>query len=161
MKRVSITLTLALLLVWLLLNNTLAIGHIVLGAVLAVLLAFAATALRPVQSRLRRADVALLLLVKVLIDVVQSNVGVARVVLGLVPGRTVRSGFMVVPLDLRDPHGLAALAMIVTSTPGTVWRGLSADRSELTIHVLDLVDEAYWVRKIKQRYERPLREIFE
>jgi multicomponent K+:H+ antiporter subunit E len=30
----------------------------------------------------------------------------------------------------------------------------------LTIHVLDLVDKAEWVRTIKARYERPLLEIF-
>jgi multicomponent K+:H+ antiporter subunit E len=31
----------------------------------------------------------------------------------------------------------------------------------LMIHVLDLIDEDEWVRKIKGRYERPLMEIFE
>jgi multicomponent K+:H+ antiporter subunit E len=31
----------------------------------------------------------------------------------------------------------------------------------LMIHVLDLVDEAEWIRTIKQRYERHLLEIFE
>ena len=51
--------------------------------------------------------------------------------------------------------------MIITSTPGTVWQSLSADGRELTIHVLDLVDEAHWVRRIKHRYELPLRTIFE
>jgi multicomponent K+:H+ antiporter subunit E len=53
------------------------------------------------------------------------------------------------------------LAMILTATPGTVWVDLSTDSSELTLHVLDLKDETQWVRTIKQRYERPLMEIFE
>lgn len=161
MKRVSITMSVALVLVWLLLNNTVEIGQIVLGIVLAVSLVVAAAPLRPLQPHLRRADVAVRLFVRVVVDIVQSNFAAARVILGLVRNRAVRSGFMVVPLDLRDPHGLAVLAMIITSTPGTVWQGLSADRRELTIHVLDLVEEVYWVRKIKQRYEQPLREIFE
>lgn len=161
MKRVPITMSIVLVLVWLLLNNTLAIGQIVLGIVLSVALVVAAAPLRPLQPHLRRADLAVKLFVRVMVDIVQSNFGVARVVLGLAGKRQVRSGFMIVPLDLRDPHGLAVLAMIITSTPGTVWQGLSADRRELTIHVLDLVEEACWVRKIKQRYEQPLREIFE
>ena len=83
------------------------------------------------------------------------------IILGLVRDRSIHSGSMTIPLELRDPHGLAVLAMIITSTPGTVWQGLSDDRRELTIHVLDLVDETQWVRKIKQRYELPLRSIFE
>jgi multicomponent K+:H+ antiporter subunit E len=51
--------------------------------------------------------------------------------------------------------------MIVTATPGTVWAGLSDDRSVLTLHVLDLRDPDAYRRTIKGRYETPLREIFE
>lgn len=161
MKRASLAMTCALVAVWLLLNSTAAIGQIVLGAVLGVALIAAAAPLRPLRPHLRRPAVAVKLFFSVLIDIVQSNFAVARIILGLVRSREVRSGSMAIPLELRDPHGLAVLAMIITSTPGTVWQGLSADRRELTIHVLDLVDEARWVRKIKQRYERPLQDIFE
>jgi multicomponent K+:H+ antiporter subunit E len=161
MKRGSIAMTLVLLIVWLLLNNTVALGQIVLGIALGAALVAAATPLRPLRPRLRRADVAVRLFFSVLADIVQSNFAVARIVLGLVRNRPIHSAAMTIPLELRDPHGLAVLAMIITSTPGTVWQGLSDDRRELTIHVLDLVDEAHWVRKIKQRYELPLRSIFE
>lgn len=161
MKRASLAMTGVLLVVWLLLNSTAAIGQIVLGAVLGVALIAAAAPLRPRRPHLRRPAAAAKLCFSVLIDIVQSNFAVARIILGLVRSREVRSASMAIPIELRDPHGLAVLAMIITSTPGTVWQGLSADRRELTIHVLDLVDEAHWVRKIKQRYERPLRDIFE
>src|SRR3546814_11639671 len=70
-----------------------------------------------------------------------------------------KPGFVKIPLTLRDPHGLAALACIVTYTPGTVWAGLSEHDDALTLHVLDLTDEAHWIRLIVQRYERPLKEI--
>lgn len=161
MKRASLAMTGVLLVLWLLLNNTAAIGQIVLGTVLGMVLVAAAAPLRPLRPHLRRPAVVVRLCFSVLIDIVQSNFAVARIILGLVRSREVRSGSMAIPLELRDPHALAVLAMIITSTPGTVWQGLSADRRELTIHVLDLVDEAHWVRKIKQRYERPLRDIFE
>jgi multicomponent K+:H+ antiporter subunit E len=96
----------------------------------------------------------------VAVDVLRSNVGVARVILGLTGGRRVHSAFLDIPLDLRDPHGLAVLAAIITSTPGTSWAGVSQDGTMLRLHVLDLQDEAYWIRTIKQRYERPLMKIF-
>ena len=56
---------------------------------------------------------------------------------------------------------LAALAIIVTFTPGTAWGQLSTDRRLLLLHVLDFEDEGALVRRVKARYERPLMEIFE
>ena len=160
-QRVSPALVLLLLAVWLLLNQTLAPGQVLLGLALSVLLAWFGHDLRPLRARLRRVDRALGLFFVVLWDIARSNVAVARIVLGLVGRRKVRSGFLEVPLDLRDDHGLAVLACIVTSTPGTVWAGLSPDGATLTLHVLDLRDEDAWIRTIKQRYESRLMEIFQ
>jgi multicomponent K+:H+ antiporter subunit E len=157
---ISPVLVLALVALWLVLNQTLAPAQIVLGVFLGVLLAWAASALRPLHAHLKRMDTAAALIGVVLMDIVRSNVSVGRIVLGLA-GREIRSGFLDIPLELRDPHGLAALAVIVTSTPGTVWAGLSPDGDTLTLHVLDLHDEAEWIRVIKHRYERPLMRIFE
>lgn len=157
----SPTLVLSLTATWLLLNQTLAPAQIALGAALAVAMAWAGSTLRPLRARLRRLDVAAVLLLVVLREIVRSNISVARIILGLVRGGKVSSGFLHIPLELRDPHGLAALAAIITSTPGTVWVGVSPDGSTLTLHVLDLRDEAEWIRTIKQLYETPLRKIFE
>lgn len=160
-RSISPLLVLALAALWLLLNQSLAAGTIVMGVALGTALAWAASALRPMRARMSRWDVAARLAWTVLQDIVRSNIAVARIVLGQAGRGTIRSGFLHIPLELRDAHGLAALAMIITSTPGTVWVALSADGRTLTLHVLDLVDEAEWVRFIKQRYERPLMEIFE
>lgn len=159
--RFSPALVVLLTVVWLLLNQSLAPGHLILGLLLALLLSAASTRLRPVRARLRRPDVAVKLLGVVLVEIVRSNLGVARIVLGLVRHRTVRSGYVDIPLDLRDPHGLAALAIIITSTPGTVWAGQSEDGRVLSLHVLDLDDERRWIRYVKDRFEAPLRKIFE
>jgi len=161
MSRRPFLLIAGLIAMWLLLNGTLAPAQIVLGTVLAVSVVFAFRAVRPLQPRIRRPRAALALLGRVLADIVRSNIAVARIILGLVRDREVRSGFLDIPLELRDPHGLAVLAAIVTSTPGTVWVDLALDGSTLTLHVLDLQDEAAWIRTIKQRYERALMEIFE
>jgi multicomponent K+:H+ antiporter subunit E len=160
-RTVSPVLVLALLALWLLLNQSLALAHILLGLVLAVVFAWAASTLRPLRARIRRLDVAALLIVVVIKDIVLNNLHVARIVLSPTRPRTIRSGFVRIPLELRDPHGLATLAIIVTATPGTVWAGLTPAYDTLTLHVLDLEDEAAVISLIKSRYEQPLRRIFE
>jgi multicomponent K+:H+ antiporter subunit E len=157
----QVLLSFLLLTMWVLLNQTLAPGQIVLGAALALLLGWLSTTLRPLRPRVKGLRAAIGLVFLVLADIVRSNLAVARIVLGLVRDREIRSGFVEIPLDMRDPHGLAMLAAIVTATPGTVWVDLSADGSMLTLHVLDLKDEAGWIRWIKERYERRLMGIFE
>jgi multicomponent K+:H+ antiporter subunit E len=161
MKIVPPVLTLTLVVLWLLLNNTLASRHIVFAIVLAIALMAAAARFRPVQPRVRRLLLIPQLAAMVFIDIVRSNFSVARIVLGLVRDREVRSGFLDIPLEMRDPHALAILAAIVTCTPGTAWAGRSPDGRTLTLHVLDLKDEATWMHTIKNRYERPLMRIFE
>jgi multicomponent K+:H+ antiporter subunit E len=154
-------LSLALLAMWLVLNQTLDAGHLVLGSALALVGGHVLAGLQPPERRLRRRGRALaMLLALVLIDIVRSNVAVARIVVQ--PGaRSRTSGFVSLPLELRHPGGLAALACIITATPGTSWACYDAARNTLTIHLLDLVDEAAWVSLFKQRYERRLMEIFE
>ena len=92
-------------------------------------------------------------------DVVVSALQVAAGV-GRARRRPPRGAFVTVPLDLRDPHGLAALAIITAVVPGTVWCDLAPDRGSLLIHVFDLGDEADFIASYKRRYELPLKEIF-
>ena len=160
-RAVPPVLTGALLVMWLLLNDTLSLGQVLLGASFAVALAWSSGALRPLTPRIRRPHLALALLGYVLHDIARSNIAVARIVLGLTRGRDVRSGFVKVPLDLTDAHGLAVLAGIVTATPGTVWVDHDEATSTLTLHVLDLKSETEWINWIKDRYEKLLMEIFE
>lgn len=153
-------LSLALLALWLLLNQSLTPGQIILGVVLGIGGALALTALEPPKLRLRRPGAILELSFLVLVDIVRSNIAVAQIILG--PRRKdVTSGFTRIPLDMRAPHGLAALAIIITATPGTLWVDFDSGQGLLTIHVLDLVDEDAWIATVKQRYERRLMEIFE
>ena len=130
---------------------------------LAVVMALAAPqvvrVLRIEPVRVRNPGTILKLATSVAVDVVRSNLAVTRILAGNRTDRT--SGFIHIPLDLRDRFGLAVLAIIITSTPGTLWVEYDRARGRLLMHVLDLVDEATWVETIKQRYERPLMEIFE
>jgi multicomponent K+:H+ antiporter subunit E len=160
-RKPPILLMIGLLAMWLILQDSLAPAQIAFGLLLSVGATLALRAARPAQPRLHRPLVALRLASRVLLDIVRSNVAVARIILGLVRHRQGRSVFLQVPLELRDPHGLAVLAAIITSTPGTIWVDLTRDGRTLTLHVLDLQDEEQWVHTIKQRYEGALREIFE
>ncbi|MBB3974218.1 Na+/H+ antiporter subunit E [Hansschlegelia beijingensis] len=151
----------ALLLLWLLANQTVRPGQILLGAAVALVGGWALTALQPPKARLRRPAAALRLGGRVLVDIIRSNIAVGRIVLGLNGRRERRSGFIDIPLELRDQKGLAALACIITSTPGTLWVNFDPARGTLMIHVLDLIDEEEWARTIKGRYETLLLEIFQ
>lgn len=151
---------LALFAMWLLLVQSLGPGQLILGALLAVGGAWTLTALEPPSIRVRRPGAILELSLLVLADIVRSNIAVARIILGP-RSQNETSGVMQIPLELRAPYGLAALAIIITSTPGTLWVNFDPASGILTIHVLDLIDEEAWVETIKQRYERRLMEIFE
>lgn len=155
-------LPIVLLLVWLLLNDSLATGQLVLGLCFALLVSLLITRLRPLPAWPRRPLVVLVLIWHVFLDIVRSNIAVGRIVLGATNERQQpHIGFVKIPLDMRDPHGLAMLSIIITGTPGTVWAGHDPLANTLNLHVLDLQDEAAWIRTVKQRYERPLMEIFE
>ncbi|MDD3352934.1 Na+/H+ antiporter subunit E [Zoogloea sp.] len=144
---------------WLLLNDSLAWHQWLIGAALALAIPKLANTLRPLPARPRRLVVAIGLVWHVLLDVIRSNIAVGRIILGTVRQQP-QVGFLKIPLDMRTPHGLAVLSIIITATPGTVWAGHDQDSNELTLHVLDLQDEEVWLRTIKERYERPLMEIF-
>lgn len=149
----------AIFAMWLLLNQSVSPGQLILGGVVGVLGSRLLARLGPDPGIVRSLKPVPRLLAAVLADVVRSNVAVATIVLS--PRRRDRvSGFVSLPLDLRNRHGLAVLACIVTATPGTLWIQYDRKSDRLLIHVLDLVDEEHWIELIKRRYERPLLEIF-
>jgi multicomponent K+:H+ antiporter subunit E len=65
------------------------------------------------------------------------------------------------PLRVKHPGGIALLATLVTTTPGTVSCLVDEARGELVVHALDCADPAALAAEIRERYESPLMEIFE
>jgi multicomponent K+:H+ antiporter subunit E len=161
MKRLmpSAPLSALLFLTWPLLNQSWSLGHLTLGAALALVIPWFTEALRPDKVVLRHPGKILRLALLVLWDVVTANIEVARCILG--PESAIHPRFVWLPLSITDPHGIVALASIVTMTPGTLSSELSDDRRHLMIHVLSLRDEAELIAGIKARYEAPLQAIFE
>jgi len=152
---------LLLLVLWLLLNQSAGAADVLIGAAVALGGTLAYARLRSPGRRVRaRVWTMAELIALVLADIVRSNVAVARIVLGLHRARRT-AGFLTLPLEVRDPRALAAMACIITATPGTSWARYDRTGNVLTIHVLDLVEEETWIRLFKQRYERRLMEIFD
>ena len=143
---------------WLLLNDTVTVGHAVMGLVLALLIPPFAARLDREFARLGTLRPVPKLLAVVLWDILVSNLRVAAQVLG--PEHKLKPGFIWVPLDIANIHGIAALTSFITLTPGTVSAALSEDRRHLLVHVLHLEDANALINEIKSRYEAPLMEIF-
>jgi len=152
------SLTLVLWLTWLLLNGF-SVGHALLGLILAVVLPLGTRPFWPqvplVRDRMGRLRFGL----RVAKDILLANLAVALKVLG--PVKDLQPGFVEVPLDLRDSFAITVLTSTVSLTPGTVSADVSEDRTRLLVHALHVEDPQALVAEIKQRYEGPIKEIFE
>ncbi len=153
-------LTVSLIVMWMMLTRF-STGHLILGTAVALLAGLAMSALQPSRSRLRRWDKIPRLVVIVLGDIIRSNIAVAQLILSDGRHGQRHSGFVEIPIDLRDQTALAILSIVITSTPGTAWIQFDATSGRLLIHVFDLVDTETWVDLVKNRYEALLMEIFE
>ena len=153
-------LTAALIFMWLVLNRSLSLGQILLAVLFGVAAPALLAPLRPARPRIRHPLVVLRLIGVVGVDVIRSSLDVFWT---LVKSRVQppNSRFVVIPLDLRDHTALAALAMITTVVPGTVWCELARDGSSVLLHVWDAADTEAFIEHYKRAYERPLMEIFE
>lgn len=153
-------LALGLFAVSLLMSGSVEPPAIALAAVLALATPQVMRALDAQTIRIRSPKAIVSLAGLVLVDVLRSNWAVSAIILGSRKHER-RSGFIHVPLDLKDRYALAVLAVILTATPGTLWVEYDGATGRLLLHVLDLIEEDEWVHLIKTRYERRLMEIFE
>jgi multicomponent K+:H+ antiporter subunit E len=144
--------------VWLLLQQSLAVPQLLAAAVLALVVPKLVHGFIGPATRLRTLTAALRLSLVVLWDIVISNVVVARIVLS--PRADPRPAWVPVPLDSRHPTAITLLATIITMTPGTVSCVVDDRAAQILVHALDCDDAAAMAAQIKARYERPLMEIF-
>ncbi|QCU89158.1 Na+/H+ antiporter subunit E [Thiomicrorhabdus sediminis] len=152
-------LSLVLWLVWLLLNNTLAAGHMILGAVLAIVIPLLTSKFWPESVCIRYPATLFKFVVIVLWDILIANVIVAKLILG--NKHNLEPKFLHIPLDLENPLAIGILANTISLTPGTVSCDLSEDKKILLVHGLHESDPESTINEIKQRYEKPLKKVFE
>lgn len=142
---------------WLMLNHSIELFDVMVACILAVLIP------KLVQPFIvRTPNIHWLLAMKlagvVLWDIVISNVRVAKQVLG--PLDQLHPKWYRVPLDTDHEHVNTLLAMIITTTPGTVSAGIDQERGDILVHALNTDDPEADILDIKTRYEAPLMAIF-
>ncbi|MDR5866604.1 Na+/H+ antiporter subunit E [Halomonas koreensis] len=152
-------LSLLLLVVWLLLVRSLAIGHLLLGGLLAVAIPLFTYRFWDVQPDVKRPWLLLRFVARVLGDIIVANFQVAWLIVN--PWQRTRPHFVEYPLMLEERFTITLLANTISLTPGTVSANLRMDGRTLLIHALDVKDEDALIAQIRDRYERPLKEIYE
>ncbi|QEM80718.1 Na+/H+ antiporter subunit E [Halomonas binhaiensis] len=152
-------LSLLLLIVWLLLVNQVSVGHLLLGGILAIAIPRLTSRFWDRQPTVHKPMKLVLFFLRVVGDIIVANLQVARIILS--PWRRSRPHFVEYPLMLEERFTITILASTITLTPGTVSANLRMDGKTLLIHALDVEDDATLIRTIRERYEQPLKEIFE
>ncbi len=152
-------LSLALLGLWLMLNQSLAPADWLLGALIACAIPLWVRPLLTHRLQIHKPWALVRLLGWSLVEIARSALAVSSIIL-FRRSKNVHSEFIRIPLDMHDPHGLALLSCLINCTPGTVWVDI-VDNHELLLHVFDLQDEIWWQNTIKSHYEQPLMQIFE
>lgn len=150
--------SLLLLLTWMLLVDSFALGQWLLGGVLALLIPLACNRLLVEHPHGWKPLKLLRFLFMVMGDILVANFQVARLTLGRISA--LRPAFVEVPIDLDHELAISILVSVVSLTPGSLAADLSADRNTLLVHGLDVPDAQALIDEIKQRYEAPLKEIF-
>lgn len=152
-------LAVGLLVLWLTLQQSIGLGHVLMGSVVAIAASIMASAMLPDRVTFRRPVRLLQLLAVAGLDIMRSNLALLAVLLHPRPNPT--ASFIEMELKLTHPFALAILACLLTATPGSAWLDYDGERGTVLIHVFDLVDEEAWVAMIRTRYEALLLEIFE
>ncbi len=143
---------------WLMLNHSAARFDIVVAIVLGLIIP---KLVQPfiVNTPNIHWNIAIKLFFVVLWDIIISNIRVAKQVLG--PTQNLEPKWFRVPLDTDHEHVNTLLAMIITTTPGTVSAGIDQERGDILVHALSCDDPDAEIEAIKIRYEVPLIEIFD
>lgn len=152
-------LSILLLVVWLLMARSIAPGQILLGGALALLIPLATYRFWDAQPHVARPWLLLRFVLRVLGDILVANIQVAWLIIN--PRQRMRPAFVEYPLMLEERFTITLLASTISLTPGTVSANLRMDGKSLLIHTLDMEDEDALIETIRERYERPLKEIYE
>ncbi|ALH95048.1 Na+/H+ antiporter subunit E [Acinetobacter equi] len=142
---------------WLMLSHSADIASITMAIILAI---FIPKLVRPFIDRTPNINwiEASKLFFVVLWDIIVSNINVAKLVLG--PTHKLHPKWFRVPLETHHEEVNTLLAMIITTTPGTVSAGIDQDRGDILVHALSTDDPDEEIRVIKAKYEKPLMDIF-
>jgi multicomponent Na+:H+ antiporter subunit E len=92
-----------------------------------------------------------------IVELVLANLRVARDVLS--PRMRISPGVIAVPLDIRGPVEITAMANLLSLTPGTMSLDVSRDRTVLYVHGMWLDDPDEVRREIKEGFESWIKDL--
>lgn len=153
-------LSVTLVLVWLGLANTFTLGNLILGTSLGIVIPMLTKAYWPDRPQVSRPVKIVEYYLIVLWDIVVANAQVAMIIL-FRREKNIRSHWIPISLELTSAEAITVLAGTITMTPGTVSATLSADGRSILVHCLHTDDPDGVRDRIKSRYERRLKEIFQ
>ncbi len=151
-------LSLVLLISWLVINNSIHPGTIVMGAIVALVIPWITHRFWEIRAGVKSPAALAGYIGVVLVDIIRANFVVARQVLGA--NRALRSQLFEMELDLQGALPVSILAATITLTPGTVSCRISPDQSRLWVHALHADDLSEEIAEIKKRYESRLMRVF-
>lgn len=149
-----------LIVIWMALVNRWAMGSLVFAVLLGIAIPLATAPYWPDGKGFSRPGRIPAYLGIVVWDIIKANFGVARIVL-FTPRRELRPAWITVPLELRRPEAITALAATITLTPGTVTCDIAEGGGALLVHCLHAPDTDAVRDEIMTRYQARLKEIFE
>lgn len=149
-----------LAIVWLLLLNSISVGALVMALAVGFLVPLFTSPYWRDKPRLKFGWAMIDYVAVVAWDIFVANFQVAWLIL-FRRNRDLRSCWLVVPLDVRQPEAITSLAGTISLTPGTVSADVSADGRFLLVHALDVADCEADIARIKSRYEARLMRIFQ
>lgn len=152
-------LTIALVVLWMLLVNRLALGSLVMALILGTAIPLITARWWPGTPPVARPMALIGYIALVIWDVIIANIQVAKIVL-FMPTSQIKSAWITVPLDLTSPEAITLLAGTITMTPGTLTADIASDGKSLLIHSLHAPDPDAIRDEIKARYEARLKRIF-
>jgi len=161
-SRASFGLLLSLLVIWLMLNLTMAWQVWVLGLILAIIISFAFKEIASVYTDIhfspRRMIYYFIYLGLFLKELIKANLHVAHLV--LMPKPNLHPAIIRVPTELKTAVGRLALANSITLTPGTLVVEIKADC--LFIHCIDVDKQSPTedVRRSAAQFEKYLKVVY-
>lgn len=153
-------LSVVLIYLWMGLINNFTLGAFIMGSILGVVIPIITRNIWDRVPKIASVGEVFVYTIIVIWDIIVANLQVALVIL-FRPNRKLRSQWFTVPLDLKSQEAIAALAITVSLTPGTVSCDLAANSGSLLVHALDTGSTEAEIAKIKNRYEARLQRIFE
>jgi len=147
----------ALAVLWMSLLGRFTSGNFLVGFVLGYVVLLLCRPALPKSSYTRKVWQVSSLAVYLAWHILLANVQIAWRVLK--PRLDVHPAVIAVPLRARTDMEITAVANLITLTPGTLSVDISADRSTLYVHAMDLRDPAAFKRSIRDGLERRILEV--